>query len=214
MSQQHDSQTSAGFDIRFVLMGDGNQRRLLQQSAKGVQRIEFKEPLDAEDYRQVLACADVLLVNERPGVGEMAVPSKLTSYFSAGRPVLAATDADGVTAGEIRDAGAGVVVPAGDPAALLDRPCGWPTTSKPAADSVWPASVCSPPTESRTCAGRIRRLVLSVEGKPDQLRSENCSARRRFPLPTTYPNEISRRRKAEAACGCRCGPTNPTCRAV
>ena len=109
-----------GVNIRFVLMGDGNQRKLLQQLANGVQRIEFKDPLDAEDYRQVLACADVLLVNERPGVGEMAVPSKLTSYFSAGRPVLAATDADGFTAGEIRDAGAGVVVPAGDPAALLN----------------------------------------------------------------------------------------------
>ena len=103
-----------------MLLGDGNQRRFLQQSANGVQRIEFKDPLQAEDYRQVLACADVLLVNERPGVGEMAAPSKLTSYFSAGRPVLAATDADGVTAAEIRDAGAGVVVPAGDPAALLD----------------------------------------------------------------------------------------------
>jgi colanic acid biosynthesis glycosyl transferase WcaI len=113
-----------GVDIRFVLLGDGNQRRLLQESAKGVHRIEFKEPLDADDYRQVLACADVLLVNERPGVGEMAVPSKLTSYFSAGRPVLAATDATGVTAGEIRDAGAGVVVPAGDPAALLDSAVG------------------------------------------------------------------------------------------
>ena len=110
-----------GFDIRFVLLGDGNQRRLLQESAKDVQRIEFKDPLDAEEYCQVLACADVLLVNERPGVGEMAVPSKLTSYFSAGRPVLAATDAHGVTAGEIGDSGAGVVVPAGDPVALLDE---------------------------------------------------------------------------------------------
>jgi colanic acid biosynthesis glycosyl transferase WcaI len=109
-----------GVNIRFVLLGDGNQRRRLQQSAKGVQRIEFKDPLEAEDYRQVLASADVLLVNELPGVGEMAVPSKLTSYFSAGRPVLAATDANGITAAEIRDSGAGIVVPAGDPAALLD----------------------------------------------------------------------------------------------
>jgi colanic acid biosynthesis glycosyl transferase WcaI len=110
-----------GLDIRFVLLGDGNQRRLLQESAKDVQRIEFKDPLDAEEYCQVLACADVLLVNERPGVGEMAVPSKLTSYFSAGRPVLAATNAHGVTAAEIGDSGAGVVVPAGDPVALLDE---------------------------------------------------------------------------------------------
>lgn len=109
-----------GIDIRFVLLGDGNQRRSLQQLAHGLQRIEFKDPLRTEDYRRVLACADVLLVNERPGVGEMAVPSKLTSYFCAGRPVLAATDAGGVTAAEIRDSGAGVVVPAGDPATLLE----------------------------------------------------------------------------------------------
>jgi glycosyltransferase involved in cell wall biosynthesis len=67
-----------------------------------------------------LASADCLLVNERPGVSEMAVPSKLTSYFSAGRPVVAATDVTGITADEIRSADAGVVVPAGDPAALLD----------------------------------------------------------------------------------------------
>lgn len=108
-----------GVNIRFVLLGDGNQRRLLQQLAKGVRCLEFKDPLPAEDYREVLACADVLLVNERPGVGQMAVPSKLTSYFSAGRPVLAATDPNGVTAAEVWDSGAGVVVSAGDPEALL-----------------------------------------------------------------------------------------------
>ena len=59
-------------------------------------------------------------MNELPGVSEMAVPSKLTSYFSAGRPVVAATDVSGITAEEVRAADAGVVVPAGDPEALLD----------------------------------------------------------------------------------------------
>jgi glycosyltransferase involved in cell wall biosynthesis len=85
-----------------------------------VQRLDFGAPLGAEEFREALAAADVLLVNELRGVGEMAVPSKLTSYFSAGRPVLAATDVNGVTAQEVRDSGAGVVVEAGDPAALLD----------------------------------------------------------------------------------------------
>ena len=165
-------------------MGDGNQRRLLQQSAKGVQRIEFKEPLDADDYRQVLACADVLLVNERPGVGEMAVPSKLTSYFSAGRPVLAATDANGVTAGEIRDAGAGVVVPAGDPAALLDTAVGLADNIEAGSRlGVSGQQYAAPPTESRTCAGRIRRLVLPVEGKARELRKHRHS-HSRFSAPS------------------------------
>ena len=69
--------------------------------------------------RLMLAAADCLLVNELPGVANMAVPSKLTSYFDAARPVLAATEVDGITASEIAQAEAGMVVPAGDPHALL-----------------------------------------------------------------------------------------------
>jgi len=62
----------------------------------------------------------VLLVNERPGVGSMAVPSKLTSYFIAGKPILAATDPFSGSAEELQASGAGVVVPPGDPQALVD----------------------------------------------------------------------------------------------
>ncbi len=50
----------------------------------------------------------------------MSVPSKLTSYFAAGRPVLASVAGSGGTAGEIRRSGAGVLVPPEDPAALAD----------------------------------------------------------------------------------------------
>jgi glycosyltransferase involved in cell wall biosynthesis len=60
-----------------------------------------------------------LLVNERPEVSDMAVPSKLTSYFMSGRPVLAATDKASSTASELAAAGAGVQIDPGDPAALL-----------------------------------------------------------------------------------------------
>ncbi|WP_167106218.1 glycosyltransferase family 4 protein [Mycobacterium sp. DL592] len=105
--------------IRFVLVGDGGERARLEQLARGVDRIEFVDPLDDSDYRCALAAADCLLVNELPGVAAMAVPSKLTSYFDAARPILAATDSNGITAGEIERASAGIVVPAGDPQALL-----------------------------------------------------------------------------------------------
>jgi len=50
----------------------------------------------------------------------MSVPSKLTSYFNSGRPVVAAVDPDGATADEMRAANGGVVVQSGDPQALLD----------------------------------------------------------------------------------------------
>lgn len=105
--------------VRFVLVGDGGERTKLQELARGIKRIEFVEPLNDIDYRRALASADCLIVNELPGVSSMAVPSKLTSYFDAGRPIIAATDAHGITASEILRSGAGVVVPAGDPAALL-----------------------------------------------------------------------------------------------
>ncbi|MDT5066247.1 MAG: colanic acid biosynthesis glycosyl transferase WcaI, partial [Mycobacterium sp.] len=106
--------------IKFLLVGDGGERASLERLAVGVERLEFIDPLDDADYRCALAAADCLVVNELPGVATMAVPSKLTSYFDASRPILAATDPHGITAGEIRQAKAGVVVAAGDPLALLE----------------------------------------------------------------------------------------------
>ncbi len=92
----------------------------LESLGEGIDTLQFLRPLDDEGFVNALAAADVLLVNEKPGVAEMAVPSKLTSYFSAGRPVLAATDSTGITAAELARADAGVVVPAAEPDALLD----------------------------------------------------------------------------------------------
>ncbi len=105
--------------VRFVLVGDGNQRARLQEHARGIERIEFVDSLPGTRFQEALAAADVLLVNELPGVKEMSVPSKLTSYFSSGVPVLAATDEGSVTAEEIATAQAGLRVNAGDPAALV-----------------------------------------------------------------------------------------------
>ncbi|EJZ11331.1 glycosyltransferase family 4 protein [Mycolicibacterium vaccae] len=105
--------------VHFVLVGDGGERKHLESLANGVSHISFVDPLDDHDYHLALSAADVLVVNEKPGVASMAVPSKLTSYFNAQRPIVAATDRAGITAEEIFAADAGLVVPAGDPEALL-----------------------------------------------------------------------------------------------
>ncbi|TFD17283.1 glycosyltransferase WbuB [Cryobacterium sp. TMT1-21] len=109
----------SGSSIRFVLLGNGNQRNHLEELAKDVTRLEFLDSLDDEDFKGALAAADILLVNEKAGVSEMAVPSKLTSYFTSGRPVLVASGADSITSEELAAAAAGVRVDAGDPASLL-----------------------------------------------------------------------------------------------
>jgi colanic acid biosynthesis glycosyl transferase WcaI len=109
-----------GERVRFVLLGKGNQREVIRAAAAGIRNIQFIDPLPDLEYQATMAAADVLIVNEKPGVAEMAVPSKLTSYFSTGLPVVVATDEGSVTAGEIESSGGGLRVDAGDPEALLE----------------------------------------------------------------------------------------------
>ncbi|GAB3127622.1 glycosyltransferase family 4 protein [Tsukamurella serpentis] len=111
---------SDGRRLRFVLLGDGNQRESLERAALGVDAVQFVRPLPDPEFVATVAAADVLLVNELPEVGDMAVPSKLTTYAAAARPVLAATRSDSASAHEIRTGGFGVVIPPADPSALRD----------------------------------------------------------------------------------------------
>lgn len=110
---------TVGAPVRFVLMGDGNQRDSLEALGAGCPNLEFKEPAPASEFMAVLGSADVLLVNERPSMLEAAVPSKLTSYFATGRPVLAATSELSITSEELSLSGAGETVSPTDPAGLV-----------------------------------------------------------------------------------------------
>ncbi|WP_238421098.1 glycosyltransferase family 4 protein [Gordonia sp. 'Campus'] len=105
--------------VHIYLVGDGNQRRQLEERARGCTSLTFVDSLPDDEFHLMLSAADVLVVNEKPGVVEMSLPSKLTTYFSYGLPVVASVADDGITAGEVRRSGGGVVVPAGDPAALV-----------------------------------------------------------------------------------------------
>lgn len=105
--------------VRFVLMGDGVERPVVEAAAVGVERLQLLPSQPTAEYQRMLQAADVLLVNEHPGVREMALPSKLTSYFASDRPVLAASNEDSATAAELRRAEAGVRVEPGHPSELL-----------------------------------------------------------------------------------------------
>jgi colanic acid biosynthesis glycosyl transferase WcaI len=109
---------ATGLKLRFVFTGAGGQRAHLESLGAGLQNLTIRDAVPDGDYSRALASADVLLLHELPGVGEMAVPSKLTSYFSSGSPVLAAVDPEGIAADEVRAADAGVVIRSGNPDAL------------------------------------------------------------------------------------------------
>ena len=108
--------------IRIALVGDGNDRERLERQARERQlaNVEFIAMQGPGSWEATMQAADVLLVNQRASVTDMSLPSKLTSYFAAGRPVIAAASADSETAAELEAAGAGLVVPPADPAAFRD----------------------------------------------------------------------------------------------
>ena len=105
--------------VRIVLMGNGSRRDALAAYANGCTSLSIADPLPPGEFEAALLAADCLLLHEKPGVVEMSVPSKLTTYFTAGRPVIAATDARSGAAALMTAADAGLVVPAGDATALL-----------------------------------------------------------------------------------------------
>ncbi|MFG1927768.1 glycosyltransferase family 4 protein [Cryptosporangium sp. NPDC048952] len=106
-------------DVLFILLGHGNQRANLKRQAADLSNLRFVDPLPDEMYSDVLAAVDVLLVNELPNVGEMSLPSKLTSYLASARPVIAAVGETGAAARELtRATGASVRVDPGSPTEL------------------------------------------------------------------------------------------------
>jgi putative colanic acid biosynthesis glycosyltransferase WcaI len=117
-----DAAAEANDSVRFVLAGDGSERARLRrrQVEERIHRAAFLEPQPAGRYEQMLESADILLINQRSSVDEMSLPSKLTAYFAAGRPIVAAVPAGSETASEVEAAGAGIVVPPGKPEALIN----------------------------------------------------------------------------------------------
>ncbi|MDO5697719.1 MAG: glycosyltransferase family 4 protein [Dermatophilus congolensis] len=110
-----------GSDALFVLTGDGSERKRLEKLAGRCANIAFLDPLPDDDFRAALAAADVLILNEKRGVSEMAIPSKLSTYFQAGRPVIAAVSPIGAAAGMLQEANAGLLIEPGRPELLLDE---------------------------------------------------------------------------------------------
>jgi glycosyltransferase involved in cell wall biosynthesis len=90
----------------------------LEQATAGLLTAEVRDPVGGEEYPLLLRAADALLVHERSTVRDMSLPSKLTSYFAAGRPVVAMVSRDSATAAELEHSGGGLVVDRDDPAAL------------------------------------------------------------------------------------------------
>ena len=107
--------------LRWVFVGDGEDKPLLVDEVRrrGLEEVVRFVPFQADDeLAAMFAAADVLLLNQLRAVKDTVIPSKLLTYMSAGRPVLAAVNASSQGAEILRDADGGRLVPPEDPAAL------------------------------------------------------------------------------------------------
>jgi colanic acid biosynthesis glycosyl transferase WcaI len=112
-------------DVLFLFVGDGSEKGRLQEYAhdKGLSNVRFLPllpPQPRELLPEMLAAADVLVLNQSGQIVDMVIPSKLFTYMASGRPIIAAVHKSSQAAACIREAGSGIAVEADNPAALAE----------------------------------------------------------------------------------------------
>ncbi len=109
-------------DIRFLLAGDGAERKALMERAKelNLDNVIFLPPHPKEMMPKVWSLCDVALVHlkDSPAFAEV-IPSKMFEAMGMGLPVLMALPTGEASAILLQD-GAGLHIPPEDPGALAD----------------------------------------------------------------------------------------------
>jgi colanic acid biosynthesis glycosyl transferase WcaI len=88
---------------------------VILKSAKGLRNVTFKALLEEDEYQEMLADADLVVVSQITGSGGAFFPSKFLSSCAAGRPVLAICDAGSELASVVMANRCGIVVLPGQP---------------------------------------------------------------------------------------------------
>jgi putative colanic acid biosynthesis glycosyltransferase WcaI len=107
-------------ELVWVIVGQGEERNLIETeiARKKLTNVRLL-PLQPKDTLcQMYAAADLLVLNQKAAVKDAVIPSKLLTYMAAGRPVLAAVNADSETAHLVQTAKCGLIVSPEDAAAL------------------------------------------------------------------------------------------------
>jgi glycosyltransferase involved in cell wall biosynthesis len=105
-------------DVYIVVISEGYGAEWLSRNLQGFPRLILLPFQTAEDFPKALASADVLIAVLEPDAARYSVPSKVLSYMTAGRPILAAIPAENLAARTIIAASSGVVVDPKNPVEL------------------------------------------------------------------------------------------------
>lgn len=110
-----------GDRIQLIIAGDGAARAGLEEWLHDYPRtgmLQLLPLLSEERYAALLRAADVALITQAAGTGQVFFPSKLLSVLAAGLPVVAVADESSQLARAVWAGGFGAVVPPGDAAEL------------------------------------------------------------------------------------------------
>ena len=110
--------------LRLFICGEGAERSRLLELASGVPNVRFGNLREANEYCEMLADADLMIVSLASGSGSSFFPSKLFSACAAGRAIVAICDFNSELAQLVDKTGCGVVAPYGDSkklAAIFDE---------------------------------------------------------------------------------------------
>ena len=139
-----DDAKARGVDAYLTVISEGIGADQLKQAAAGRKDISILPYQDADDFSDVLASADILIALLEPDAANFSVPSKVLSYLSAGRPIIA-------------------LVPDGNPAALDVMEAGGcvapPTSAGAVAAAGWLAGICDDKAAQQMLSRRARTLA-------------------------------------------------------
>lgn len=109
-------------DIQWLILGDGRMLPWVKEQieARGLGRaVHLLGQHPVESMPGYFALADAMLVTlRREPVFALTVPSKIQSYLACGKPIIAALDGEGARI--VREASAGIAVPAEDSEGLAN----------------------------------------------------------------------------------------------
>jgi colanic acid biosynthesis glycosyl transferase WcaI len=109
-------------DLRIVIIGLGARHAELEALAEvlEVDSVTFLPYQPREVLPESLASADVHFVGLARGLAGFVVPSRIWGVLAAGRPVLAAAEAESETVALVREIDCGITVPPGEPLRLAE----------------------------------------------------------------------------------------------
>lgn len=93
-----------------VVVSEGYGREFLEKPENKRQNIELHDFLPIGELAQLFADASVLIAVLEPVASTFSVPSKIMSYLSAGKPIVASIDLNNASAKILTEIGAGIVI--------------------------------------------------------------------------------------------------------